>query len=82
MDAEKQIQSVISVLKELEEDSVPRNVKDKIVITVNSLEEDGDISIRVNKALHELEDVADDPNLQPYVRTQIWNIVSILEKIA
>ncbi|MBD3355504.1 hypothetical protein GF361_06030 [Candidatus Woesearchaeota archaeon] len=82
MDAEKQIQSVISILRELEEDSVPRNVKEKIVITVSSLEEDKEVSIRVNKALHELEDIADDPNLQPYVRTQIWNIVSVLEKIA
>ncbi len=82
MDTEKQIQSVISILKELEEDSVPRNVKERIVVTVISLEEDKEVSIRVNKALHELEEIADDPNLQPYIRTQIWNIVSVLEKIA
>jgi len=37
--------------------------------------------IRINKALHELEEIADDINLQPFTRTQLWNIVSILEKI-
>ena len=82
MDEKEQIQGIIEVLKELQEDgSVPRNVKDKLAITIQALEEDNDVSIKVNKALHELEVVADDPNLQTYTRTQIWNIVSMLEKL-
>ena len=82
MDVEEQIESVIDVLGELQEDSVPRNVKDKITITIEALKEKDEISIKVHKALHELEEIADDPNLQPYTRTQIWNVVSVLEKIA
>ena len=82
MDEDEQIRSVIEILEELQEDaSVPRNVKDKMIATVNALQEKTDTSIKVNKALHELEEIADDPNLQPYTRTQIWNIVSALEKI-
>jgi len=83
MDAGEQIKSTIEVLRELQEDgSVPKNVKEKIITTVNALEEDTEVSIKVNKALHELEEIADDPNLQQYTRTQIWNIVSVLEKLA
>ena len=83
MDAEEQIGSVVEVLEELQEEgAVPRNVKDKLGLTVQALKEDNEISIKVHKALHELEEIADDPNLQPYTRTQIWNVVSVLEKIA
>jgi len=41
-----------------------------------------DLSIRINKALNELDEIADDTNIQSYTRTQIWNIVSLLEKIS
>ncbi len=83
MDAEEQIQSIIEVLGELQEEgSVPRNVKEKLTATIKALEEKNETSIKVHKALHELEEIADDPNLQTYARTQIWNIVSMLEKIS
>ena len=72
-----------SILKELLEDSaVPKNVREKIETVIKTLEEDGDESLKVNKALNDLDEVADDVNMQPYTRTQIWNIVSMLEKIS
>ena len=37
--------------------------------------------IKVSKALNELEEIADDVNLKSYTRTQVWNVVSALEKI-
>lgn len=77
-----QVKEVIDTLKELNEDSsIPKNVKLKIGGTIKILEQDLDPSIKVNKALHFLDEVSDDSNLQPYTRTQIWNIVSMLEKI-
>ncbi len=82
MEDEEQIKSIVEVLEDLKENgSVPRNVKDKLTSTISTLEDGGEISLRVNKALHELEEVADDPNLQTYARTQIWNVVSALEKL-
>ena len=75
-------EDVIALLTDLQEDStVPRNVKTKVENTLNALKEDGEISIVVSKALNELEEIADDPNMQMYTRTQIWNVISILEKM-
>jgi uncharacterized protein (UPF0147 family) len=79
---EKDLQDIIDVLKELESDTtVPRNIKTSVQNTIKALTSEGESSIKINKALHELEEVSDDTNMQPYTRTQIWNIVSMLEKI-
>ena len=77
------VKEIIEILTELEDDvTVPRNVKNKIKTVMDVLKEDADLKLRINKILHELDDIADDPNLQPYTRTQIWNIVSMLEKVS
>ncbi len=74
------LKEVLLALAELEEDNtVPRNVKAKIANTIKALKENCEDNIKINKALHELEEVAEDTNMQPYTRTQIWNVVSLLE---
>ena len=72
---------VFAALDELDEEPiVPRNVKSKIDQVRKILQEDSELSIRVNKALNELEEIASDTNMQPYTRTQVWNVISLLEK--
>ncbi len=81
--AEDQLQDIISLLEELSDDNaVPRNIKIKFQQIITSLNKKGETSMKVSKALQELEDVADDTNIQAYVRTQIWNVISMLEKAA
>jgi len=71
---------VIQALEELQNDvAVPRNVKTKIELTIKALQEQTRDSLRASKALHELEDITDDNNMQPHIRTQIFNVVSLLE---
>lgn len=75
------IKEIIEDLKELEGDtSIPKNVKNKIQKTIEALQLE-DVNLGKDKAIQELDEVADDVNIQPYTRTQIWNIVSRLEKI-
>ena len=82
MSSEELIIETIERLQELEEDSnIPKNIKIKIKNIMNILKEDKESSIKTNKALSELDEISNDPNLEAYTRTQIWNIVSILEKI-
>ena len=77
-----QLDAVVSSLSEVKEDAtVPRNVRTKIEYVVNTLKEDTELPIKVNKALNELDQIANDVNLQSYTRTQIWNIMSMLEKL-
>ncbi len=79
---DERIQSIIEVLGELEQDNtVPRNIKIKIGEVIKILKQDEELSIKINKALSELDEVSDDSNMQPYTRTQIWNVVSALEMI-
>lgn len=78
----EKIESMIELMSELQEDSsVPRNVKDKLQFCSNALQEKCEISMRVDKVRHALEDISEDINLQPYTRTQIWNIASTLERL-
>ena len=77
-----QLDIVIKSLSEIHEDNtVPRNVRAKIESVVSTLKEDTELPIKVNKALNELGQITNDVNLQSYTRTQIWNVMSMLEKL-
>ena len=78
---DEKLTSVIEMLRELEDDgAVPKNVKNKISLTIKDLETSKEeLSIKVSRALHVLEEITEDSNMQPYTRTQLFNIVSALE---
>lgn len=79
---EEQVKDIIEQLSDLLEDNtVPRNVKSKIQTIINYLNENADLSLKVNKALNILDEISDDNNIQAYTRTQIWNFVSMLEAL-
>lgn len=82
MNSNKLTDETIENLQELENDiNIPKNIKIKIKNIINMLKEDTELSIKINKALNELDEISNEPNLEAYTRTQIWNVVSILEKI-
>lgn len=71
--------STLSVIKE--DDSVPRNVKNRIDTAINCLNKDGrEDCLKVDEILQELDDISNDPNLPNYTRVEILNIISILGK--
>jgi len=79
---DKGIESIIKILDELKEDvTVPKNVRIRLQEIIDSLRDDTSLSIKINKALNDLDEIAADVNLQPYMRTQIWNVISVLEKL-
>jgi len=72
------IQEIVFVLNELKEDStINKNIKEKIEKIIAFLEEDENLG--VDKALHEIEEIMENNNIPPYTRTQMWNVVSLLE---
>jgi len=78
------LSEIIHILKELQEDNtVSKNVKNKVAEMQKDLEgcKDDELSLKVNKILCELEELSNDVNLPVFVRTQIWNLTSMLETI-
>jgi len=69
-------------LNELVEDTtVPRNVKSNVQDILNMLKDGAGDPMKISKALNILEEIGDDINLQSYTRTQICNVVIMLEKL-
>lgn len=76
------VKEVVESLKEpLDDSTVPRNIRSRIQEIINTLDSDTETSIKINKALNDLEEIGEDTNIQTYTRTQIWNAISILEKV-
>ena len=80
---EEQLSEIIEGLEEIKQDStVPKNIKIKIDEILETLRrKDLEISLKVDKVQQELEDISSDANLQPFTRTQLWNVVSLLETL-
>lgn len=79
---EEKLQSVIELIDELIDDQfIPKNVREKLGRMKVNLSEDIELSLRINKCLDTLEEISNDSNLQSFTRTQLWNIASQLESI-
>jgi uncharacterized protein len=80
---EPTVETIISSISELSDDStVPKNVKEKVHLIIDTLKSDKmDVSMKIDKALQLLDEISEDSNLQSYTRTQVWNLVSMLEKL-
>lgn len=77
---ENKIAGIVECLAQVEDDmSLPKDIKLKIRNAIVALGEGREFKIMANKALRELDDVSDNPNLPSYLRPQIWNVVSVLE---
>ena len=75
-----QIQQAVDLLQEVGTDAgIPKNVKNKILEIINFLKAQEEDSIKVSKALSELERLSEDINVEPYTRSQLFNVASILE---
>ena len=78
----KQVIEIVETISELSDDlSTPKNLKSKLVNISKILNQNLEDSLNINKALDELDEIVNDINLESYTRTQIWNIVSMLESI-
>ena len=73
------ISGIMDILSQIEEDdTIPKGMRIKIKNAMESLEKCNE-SIVIDKAIQELDNIVEDPELPIYAKTQIWNAVSILE---
>lgn len=62
--------------------STPRNIRKSITNLLEELKsEEYSMSVRAANTTSLLDDITQDPNMPSYVRTSLWQIVSMLENI-
>ncbi len=62
--------------------SIPKNIRKTIIDAKTRLsKEDDEINVRASSAIYLLDSVSEDINMPMHARSQIWNILSILESI-
>jgi uncharacterized protein (UPF0147 family) len=61
--------------------TVPRNIRSAAESAIDVLNGDGSRELKISTAIQTLDDIINDPNMPMYTRTQIWNIVSMLEQL-
>ena len=76
-------ENVIPLIEQISKDrTVPRNIRTKCEEAIEILNDDSqDLKIRISTVITMLDDISNDPNIPMYARTQVWNIVSVLESI-
>ncbi|MBU5575430.1 MAG: UPF0147 family protein [Nitrososphaerota archaeon] len=74
-------EDIINLIKQVAQDRmVPRNIRAKCEEAIAALQNEKEaISIRINRAISIFDEISNDVNIPMYTRTQIWNIVSLLE---
>ncbi len=77
------LDEIREIIAELAQDrKIPRNVRAVLEDAVKELENDSlPEKTRVNTVITMLDEISNDPNLQPFSRTEIWNVVSMLEMV-
>lgn len=79
---DSKIKEIVNFMDDLLDDiSVPKNIKKAITDARNKLLTNDDPILRASSAIYYLESVSEDINLPMHARTQIWQIVSVLETI-
>ena len=78
-----QLKEVIEVLLQIESDfSIPKNIRSKIKSAISALKENNlSIGVKINKSLQELDALDEESNIPSFTRTQIWHVVSSLERM-
>ena len=67
----------------IDDRTIPRNIRSAVEEAKRDLTERAENSwdIRLSSAISTLDEIINDPNMPMHARTQIWNIVSLLETI-
>jgi uncharacterized protein (UPF0147 family) len=76
------MEDIIAAIREVQEEtSLPKAVKTKLDDIAAILSGPGETRLKASKALNEIEDLTDNSSVPSFVRTQLWNIASLLETL-
>jgi len=80
---EDRIAQALAVLGQVSEDTTtPRNIRRAAKESIDALQVTADSpAVRASNAVSMLDDILQDPNMPPYTRVKLWNVMSLLEAI-
>ncbi len=82
MKPEEELQQVAELMDSiLEDNSVPRNIKKVVNEAKEKILSSGDLKVNIMGAIYSLDEIVNDINMPFHTRTEIWNIISELERI-
>ena len=82
-DYESRVQQALVVLGEVSQDTTtPRNIRRSAKEAMDALQiGQYTLGVRASTAIANLDEISQYPNLPPYTRVKLWNVVSFLEAI-
>ena len=80
---EERIKQALSVLGAVSEDNTtPRNIRRAAKDAMNAMQSsEYTPAVRASNAVSLLDEILQDPNMPPYTRVKLWNVMSLLEAI-
>jgi uncharacterized protein (UPF0147 family) len=80
---EKRIEEAMNVLGMVSEDTTtPRNIRRAAKQSISTLQiSENTPAVRAANAISILDEILQDPNMPPYTRVKLWNVMSLLEAI-
>ena len=83
LEYEERIVEATNVLGLVSEDTTtPRNIRRAAKQSIEVLQmTENTPAVRASSAISILDDILQDPNMPPYTRVKLWNVMSLLEAI-
>ncbi len=80
---EERVRQAMVVLGMVSEDTTtPRNIRRAAKQSIEALElTQYTPAVRASNAISILDEILQDPNMPPYTRVKLWNVMSLLEAI-
>jgi uncharacterized protein (UPF0147 family) len=80
---EERIEEAMNVLGMVSEDTTtPRNIRRAAKQSIAALQiSENTPAVRAANAISILDEILQDPNMPPYTRVKLWNVMSLLEAI-
>ena len=80
---EERIKQALAVLGAVSEDNTtPRNIRRAAKDAMNAMQtSEYTPAVRASNAISLMDEILQDPNMPPYTRVKLWNVMSLLEAI-
>ena len=80
---EEKVKQALSILGQVSEDTTtPRNIRRTAKEAMDILQStEYTLGVRASNAISVIDEILQDPNMPPYTRVRLWNVMSLLEGI-